>query len=146
MPQQNLTDVARQLVDAFNAGDVKRFKTHLTANVVYDEVGSQRKFRGPDAYIQCWEQWRRAFPDVKGTITSTVLSGNTVVQEITWKGTLTGPIDLPGGTFPPSGKQQTTRATMVLTFEGEKVKEVHHYFDMMSLLQQIGAMPQRAAA
>jgi len=29
---------------------------------------------------------------------------------------------------------------MIVKFQGNKVKELHHYFDMMSFLQQIGAM------
>ena len=33
---------------------------------------------------------------------------------------------------------------MIVKFQGEKVAEVNHYFDMMSFLQQIGAMPAPA--
>jgi len=35
-----------------------------------------------------------------------------------------------------------TRAAQIATIQGDKIKETHHYFDMMSLLQQIGAAPQ----
>ena len=34
----------------------------------------------------------------------------------------------------------------MLVFEGQKVTECRFYFDMLSLLQQIGAMPQKAAS
>jgi hypothetical protein len=80
MSEQILIGVARDLIDAFNAKDSERFKKQLTANVVYDEVGTNRKSQGADAWLQVWEQWRSAFPDVKGTITNAVASGNTVVQ------------------------------------------------------------------
>ncbi len=50
-----------------------------------------------------------------------------------------------GRTIPPSGKRQTTRAAQVLTFEGDKIKESRPYFDMLSLLQQIGASRSEAA-
>jgi steroid delta-isomerase-like uncharacterized protein len=146
MPEQNLIGIARELIDAFNAGDTQRFKKHVTADVVYDEVGTQRKMQGADAWVQAWEAWRQALPDVKGTITSAVISGNTVVQEITWQGTHSGPLPLPGGTIPASGKRQITRASQVLIFEGDRVKESRHYFDMLSLLQQIGAIPQPTGA
>jgi steroid delta-isomerase-like uncharacterized protein len=142
MAEQNLIGTARELIEAFNAGDTERFKRCVSMNVVYDEVGTQRKMQGADAWVQAWEQWRRALPDVKGSITGVVASANVVVQEITWEGTQTGPLDLPGGTFPPSGKRQITRASQVLVFERDRVRESRHYFDMMSLLQQIGAMPQ----
>jgi predicted ester cyclase len=60
--------------------------------------------------------------------------------EITWQGTHNGPFTGPTGTLPPSGKHQTTPAAMIVKFQGNKAKELHHYFDMMSFLQQIGAM------
>ena len=146
MSEQNLIGVARDLIEAFNAKDSQRFKQQLAANVVYDEVGTNRKSQGADAWLQVWEQWRTAFPDVKGTITNAVASGNTVVQEITWQGTHGGPLALPSGTVNASGKRQTTRTSLVLVFENDRVKESRLYFDMLSLLQQIGAMPQQAGA
>ena len=81
-------------------------------------------------------------PDVKGTVTNALASGDSVVLEITWEGTQTGPLEGPGGTIPPSGKRQVTPATWVFDFEGDSVKESRHYFDMLSFLEQIGAMPQ----
>jgi steroid delta-isomerase-like uncharacterized protein len=146
MSEQNLIGIARDVIDAFNAKDGERFKKQLSATVVYDEVGTNRKFQGADAWLQVWEQWRNAFPDVKGTITNAVASGNAVVQEITWQGTQSGPLSLPGRTIPASGKRQITRTSLVLVFEGDRVKESRLYFDMLTLLQQIGAMPQQLGA
>ena len=40
-----------------------------------------------------------------------------------------------------SGKRQITRASQVLVFADNRVKESRHYFDMLSFLQQIGAIP-----
>ncbi len=48
----------------------------------------------------------------------------------------------PAGTIPASHKRQTTQAVLVMNFEGDKIKESRHYFDMMSLLQQIDALPE----
>ena len=79
-------------------------------------------------------------PDVKGTITNSFQSGNTVTLEISWAGTHTGPLEMPSGTIPGSGKSQTTPSAWVMDFEDEKVKQSRHYFDMMTLLAQIGAM------
>jgi steroid delta-isomerase-like uncharacterized protein len=144
MPEQNLTGVARQMIEAFNAGDYAKCRNCLTADASYDECGTQRKFEGPDAVVKSWEQWRRAMPDAAGTITNQVTFGNTVVQEITWKGTHTGALELPNGTYPASNKPQVTRAIQVLVFAGDRIKECRHYFDSMSLLMQLGIMPQQA--
>ena len=73
-------------------------------------------------------------------MTNAFASGNTVVLEITWQGTHTGPLEMPNGTIPASGKRQSTPSAWIFQFEGVKIKESHHYFDMVTLLQQIGAM------
>jgi hypothetical protein len=41
-----------------------------------------------------------------------------------------------------SGKRQIAPATPLLTLDAGKIKEAHHHFDKLSLLQQIGAMPE----
>jgi steroid delta-isomerase-like uncharacterized protein len=145
MPQANLIDISRELIDAFNAADGQRFKKHIVGDALYDEIGTQRKIHGADAWVQTWEQWRRALPDVKGTVTNAIASGNTVVLEIRWEGTQTGALEMPGSSIPASGKRMITRASMIFGFDGEKVKECRHYFDMLSLLQQIGAAPQQTS-
>ena len=81
-------------------------------------------------------------PDVKGTITNSFATGNTVTLEVTWNGTHTGPMETPDGTLPPSGKSQTTPSAWIMQFEGDKITESRYYFDMVTLLTQIGAMPQ----
>lgn len=134
--------IARENIEAGNAQDWPRFKATLTDGVVYDEVGTGRKINGADQWVEAYQGWFQAFPDVKGNITSSFASGDTAIVELTWDGTQTGPLVGPAGTIPPSGKRQKTRATLVLTMDGGKIKEAHHYFDMLSLLQQIGATPQ----
>ena len=48
-------------------------------------------------------------------------------------------------TLPTRRRTQVTPAAWILIFEGEKMKESHHYFDMLSLLTQIGAIPGETA-
>ena len=80
-------------------------------------------------------------PDVKGTVTNAVAAGYTALLEVTWRGTHTGPLPGPTGTLPATGKQQTTRSGWLLNIEGGRIKESRHYFDMLSFMQQIGALP-----
>ncbi len=142
MAEQDAIRVARENIEAFNAGDWQRLKATLAPDSVYDEVGTQRRIQGADEVVQALQGWKQAMPDAKGTVANAVASGNTATLEITWEGTQTGPLVGPGGTIPASGKRQVTRAAWIGTIQGDKIKETHHYFDMMSLLQQLGAAPQ----
>ena len=142
MAEQDLIPAARGAVDAFNASDWEGYKATMTSDCVYDEVGTSRILRGVDEIIRCFQEWKQAMPDVRGTVTHAWATGNTVVLEITWKGTHTGPLQGPSGIVPATGKQQTTRAGWVLNFNGRKIKESRHYFDMFSFMQQLGILSQ----
>jgi steroid delta-isomerase-like uncharacterized protein len=141
MGDQELIKIAKEAVELFNNDDLDRASA-LLGTGVYNEVGTGRKLRGQAEIRPALQGWKKGMPDVKGTVTSAVASGNTAVLEVTWKGTQTGPLDGPGGTLPPSGKSQTTPAAWVFEFEGDKIKESRQYFDSMSLMQQLGAIPQ----
>jgi steroid delta-isomerase-like uncharacterized protein len=142
MAEQDVIRAARGIVDAFNASDWERCKAAMTSDSVYDEVATSRTLRGVDEVIPVWQGWKEAMPDVKGTVTNACATGNTVVLEVTWKGTHTGPLQGPSGTVPATGKQQTTRAGWVMNFDGGKIKESRHYFDMLSFMQQLGILRQ----
>ncbi len=141
----DLASIAREAVEAFNASDWERSKAIMTPDYVYNELGTQRRLEGPDAVIAAMQGWKEAMPDAAGTITNALVSGNTVTLQVTWEATHTGPLTGPMGTIPASGKRQVTPAAWILTFEGEKIRESHHYFDMVTLLTQIGAMPGEKA-
>ena len=134
--------IAREQLDAFNNGDWERLQAGLAADARYHEFASQRKVEGPEKIVELFKGWKTAFPDAAGTVTSAVGSGDTAALEVTWKGTHTGPLETAEGTIPASGKRQETPAAIVFTFEGGKIKESRQYFDLMTLLKQIGAQPK----
>lgn len=139
MSEQEVLKIARETVEAFNTSDWERLKSSLAPDVVYDEVGTQRHMKGAGQVVESFQEWKKAGPDGIGTITKEIVSGNTVVLEVTWTATQNGPLVTPEGTIPPSGKPWKVEAAQVITVKEGKIKEVHQYFDTMTLLQQIGA-------
>lgn len=141
MAEQDLIAVARAAIEAFNASDWQGFRAAATPGVVYEETGSGRRVEGIDAYLQLGQGWKEAFPDVKGTILSEIVSGDTVAQELLWEGTHTGTLVIPGATIPASGKPFRAKAVMWSRFQGAEIAVAHHYLDVLALLAQIGALP-----
>jgi steroid delta-isomerase-like uncharacterized protein len=135
----SMTDIARASVLAYNDKDWKAARTALAPNCVYDEVATRRKAHGADDILAVWQGWAKALPDSKATIHSELVTGNTVVLELTWHGTHSGPLQTPRGELAPTGKKMELRACQVIEVSGEKVKMVRHYFDMATLLGQLGA-------
>lgn len=134
-------DIARENIDAFNAADWSRMEAMLAPNAIYSELATQRRVEGLSQIVEALRGSRQAFPDAKGTVTHAVGDGNNAALEISWEGTHTGLLEGPGGTIPPSGKVQVTEAAFCVTSAGDKIVEARQYFDLMTLLQQIGAGP-----
>ncbi len=137
--QQQLIDAAKAPMMAFNEKDWDAVRASITSDFVYDEVATNRKVQGVDQVIPLWQGWATAFPDAKATFQRELVCGNTVVLEQTWQGTHKGPLQTPGGPIPATGKRIDVRACMTVEVVGDKAKMQRHYFDMGTILQQIGA-------
>ena len=138
---QALTKIAQGLIVAYNDRDWNRVKASVTADFTYDEVATARKVTGADQTIELWKGWAQAFPDSKGTFQgSHVVNDGTVVLEVTWKGTHKGPLQTPTGAIAPTGKPIEVRACAIVEIAGERARLQRHYFDMATLLRQIGVL------
>jgi steroid delta-isomerase-like uncharacterized protein len=139
IPPQQLIDAARALVLAYNEKNWNTVRALVPANFIYEEVGTKRNVQGADQVIALWQGWAQAFPDSRATISNAIAAGNTVLIEMTWHGTHNGPLETPKGPLAPTGKRIEVRACQVTEMAGEKPKLQRHYFDMATLLQQLGA-------
>jgi steroid delta-isomerase-like uncharacterized protein len=139
VPPQQLIAAAKAPTVAYNEKDWAALRAAITPDIVYDEVPTQRKVEGADQVTTLFQGWAAAIPDSRATFHGAVAAGNTVVLEVTWTGTHQGPLETPAGPLAPTGKRIEVRACMLLELSGEKVRLQRHYFDMGTLLRQIGA-------
>jgi len=147
MPAQATKLSSQQLIDAAKAPflnyarkDWDALKASVSPDFVYDEVATHRKVQGYDQLLPVWQGWATAFPDSAPTFHGAWVTGNTVVLELTWTGTHTGPLQTPKGPIAPTGKRIELRACNVVEIakDTEKAKLQRQYFDMATMLQQIG--------
>ncbi|MGH7547578.1 MAG: ester cyclase [Gemmatimonadales bacterium] len=140
-PQQ-LIDAAKAPLLTYGEKDWDAVRASITPDFVYDEVGTGRKVQGLDQVLALWRGWATALPDSKATFHSALVSGNTVVLEVTWRGTHTGPLEMPNGPIAATGKRIELRACNVIEIAADrgKAKLQRQYFDMGTMLQQLGIM------
>lgn len=142
--QKNL-DLAHETIEAFNARDWNRFRELLAPNAVYDEIGTGRKSVGRDEVVGTIRGWTEAFSNVKGTVNSSMALNDRVLIEVTYKGTQDGELRGPTGSIPPSDRSITTRCAEVCRISDGRIVELRNYFDMLSMLQALNALPTQAA-
>jgi steroid delta-isomerase-like uncharacterized protein len=132
-------ETAKSATIAYNEKNWDKVKAVVAGNGVYDEEATGRRVEGVGKIVGVWQGWAKAIPDSKATFVSEHASGDTAIVEVVWKGVHTGPLQTATGTIPPSNKRIEVPACQVIKVEGGKVTSFTHYFDMVTLLTQIGA-------
>ena len=138
MTTQGKAAVLTELIEAFCAKDLDRVRALVDDRIVHQETGTGRRLDGADAYMAMCEGWLTAFPDVAGKVTAGLDGGNQAVVEIRWTGTNSGPIAMPDGEIPATGKSIDVASTYWATFDGDKIVESRHHLDVLGMLQQLG--------
>ena len=141
MSQQSLIDAAKAPIIAYGKKDWDGVRAAIAAGFVYDEVATHRRMEGVDQVIAGWQGWATALPDSKATIGNAFVSGDTVVLEVTWHGTHKGPLQTPTGQIAATGKPIEIRACQVFKIAGDKAQSMRQYFDMETMMQQLGVSP-----
>ena len=133
--------VLEENIKAFNDGDFFQMAATLADDVIYVEAPTQRRTEGKEATVELFKAWKDSFADAEGTINNIFGSGDQAVVELTWNGTHTGDMEGSGGTIPASGQKIEVTGCIVVNTSDGVITESHQYFDLMTLLTQIGAIP-----
>ncbi len=143
MPTDKL-DLVKKHLEAVTKSDWTTFRNSMADNVDYDEEATQRHVNRADQYVDIVKAWKAAFPDLKSAMKESVATGDAVVCEVEWSGTHKGTLTAPFGTIQPTNRAGKLPAALVYRFDGDRIRAVHHYFDLMTLLSQLGIMPKQA--
>ncbi len=140
------SDVSLNCIEAFNDADWEKMKTLVAAEGKYYEPATNRVIEDLPDMVEVWKGWKTAFPDLTGEVTNIFATEDHVLLELTWKGTHTGTLATSFGEFAATHKPYTSRAAMVLEFRDDRINVNRHYFDLLSILSQLGIeVPAKAA-
>jgi steroid delta-isomerase-like uncharacterized protein len=140
-----MQDLIKKHLDALAAGNWDEYRAALADNAIYDEAATRQRVEGGDAYMSAIKRWKKAFPDLRARVVESFTVGDREIAEVEWEGTHAGPLEAPFGTIPPTNKRGTLRAVLVFRIENDKIVENHHYFDLFTLMAQLGLAPTLGA-
>ena len=81
-----------------------------------------------------------AFPDMSVTVEDVIAEGDKVLTRVTFRGTHQGESEAFG---PPTGRQVEGPGLTLHRIEGGKIVEEWNSFDNLSLMQQLGLVPEQ---
>ena len=142
MSAENKALVRRGLEEIWNKGNLAVVDELTAANHVAHDPANPSAGRGPQAEKQLVTMYRTALPDIHIAIDEMIADGDKVVTRWTARGTHKG--DLMG--IAPTGKQVTITGITIDRVAGGKVEESWTNWDTLGMMQQLGAVPQMAAA
>jgi steroid delta-isomerase-like uncharacterized protein len=105
------------------------------------DVPSSMTSRGPDGYKQLILFFEEGFPGSRIEITNLFATEEQAVVEFIGRGTNTGPLHMPTGDVPPTGRSVELRFCDVYRISNGKIVSYRSYYDAFGFLQQLGLIP-----
>jgi steroid delta-isomerase-like uncharacterized protein len=140
MSESNKNVVRRLFEEVWNKGNLQVTDELFTPNYAQHDASTPDVGRGPDSEKKRATLYRTAFPDIRLTVEDIIAEGETVVARWSCRGTHKG--DLNG--IAPTGKQFNVTGVSVARFTNGKMSEGFVNWDALSLMQQLGVVPELA--
>jgi steroid delta-isomerase-like uncharacterized protein len=142
MSEQENIKAAHAFFDAWNAGDLSKSDPYQADDIIVEQPGAAGPMNREQSrmYLQ---NFLTAFPGSKFEVLLTITQGDYVVDH--WKvsgGVHSNPLQTPsGGSIPPTGKTATVVGSTTALVKNGKVTHSWAFWDMTSLLGQLGLLP-----
>lgn len=136
------TTSIRRLYDLINAGDMTGFGRQLSDDFIEHEAvpGLPPTKAG---VLQYFAAMKEAFPDLKMVVDDVIANGDKAVARLHVSGTHKGPFM----GMPATGKSVTVKLIDITRFTDDgRAREHWGVADMLSMMQQLGAVPGAASA
>jgi len=137
----------RSLYAVAETQDSKAFINFFTKDGYFYDVSAGVKYYGNDIG-KTVDIYSKAFPDMHRELIDLYVKDdeNLVIVELTLNGTHKGPLELPAGTIPATGKVMQTPCCDVFHIENGKVKSFHCYTAGTIMLGQLGVLGNLGAS
>jgi steroid delta-isomerase-like uncharacterized protein len=140
MSEGNKNLVRRLFEEVWNKGNLQVTDDLLTPNYAHHDSSTPDLGRGPEGEKKRATLYRTAFPDLQLTVEDIIAEGETVVARWSCRGTHKG--DLNG--IAPTGKRVNITGISIARFTNGKMSEGFVNWDALSLMQQLGVVPELA--
>jgi steroid delta-isomerase-like uncharacterized protein len=127
--------------EIFNQRNLDFFDEVSVADAIWHEP--DREFQGTGEIKQVSAAYFEAFPDLIVSLEDVLAEGEKVVVRWMQRGTHQGEMEELG---PPTGSPFELEGITIHRFEGDKIAETWERCDNLSLLQQLGLIPDEQAS
>ena len=142
MSEQNKTVVRRLVEELWNKGNLPVADELIAPTYAHHDASTPDFGRGPESEKKRATLYRTAFSDLRLTVEDMIAEGETVVARWSCRGAHKG--DLNG--IAPTGKHVNLTGISIARFTNGKMSEGFVNWDALSLMQQLGVVPELGKA
>jgi steroid delta-isomerase-like uncharacterized protein len=118
--------------------DVAGWVAAFTDDGTFTDESIPYTYRGPAELGKTVEVYAKAFPDMHRELHTFYVVDNIVIVQLSLQGTHLGPLELPSGTVPPTGKRMDAPCCDVFELVDGKIKRFDCYPSGTVIAQQLG--------
>jgi steroid delta-isomerase-like uncharacterized protein len=118
--------------------DVEGWIAAFTEDGTFTDESIPYTYRGPDELGKTVEVYATAFPDMHRELHTFYVTGDVVIVQLSLQGTHLGPLVLPSGTVPPTGKKMDAPCCDVFELQDGKIKRFDCYAEGSVIARQLG--------
>ncbi|GAA1983566.1 nuclear transport factor 2 family protein [Kitasatospora viridis] len=118
--------------------DIAGWVAAFTEDGTFTDTSIPFTYRGPAELGKTVEVYAKAFPDMHRELERVYVTGNIVVVQLRLQGTHTGPLELPAGTVPPTGRRMDAPCCDVFELVDGKIKRFDCYPSGTVIAAQLG--------
>ncbi len=136
--EENAKVLTGGVLKIFNEGNMALIAEVFAPEVVVHTSTFPQDLVGHEG-IKNWVEFSRmTFPDLNMTFDETIVKGNKIVTIWTLTGTNTGPMSMPSGTVPPSGKKVHITGISVSNVQNGKIVKEIVVYNVLEMMMQMG--------
>jgi ketosteroid isomerase-like protein len=136
----------RRAYEIAEVKDLQGWVDAFTEDGTFTDMSIGVVFRGPDGLPEQVVNYATAFPDMHRELYQVYVSGDIVVVQLALQGTHQGPLRLPYGTLPPTGKRMDAPCCDVFELADGKIRRFDCYPSGSVILTQLGVLRNLDAA
>jgi len=130
--------IIRKAYQAAEDKDVAGWIAAFTEDGTFTDESIPYAYRGPAELGKTVEVYAKAFPDMHRELHSFYVVGDIVIVQLHLQGTHDGPLELPSGTVPPTGRRMDAPCCDVFELVDGKIKRFDCYAEGSVIARQLG--------
>lgn len=140
IPQENIT-IIREIFDSLNQRDFEKVEKQIADTAEINIIPRSQTLKGPEGVRQFMQNRLSIATNGMSEVKNIIACEDTAVVEYTMKGTHDGIFTTPSeGEFQPTGKTIDLPFCDLITIKDGKVTKWVSYFDLATIMRQIGIL------